>query len=152
MASKRRYSARSYRGRRKRFGRGSFWAKVLVGVGVVGWGVFHGAERFPEYLGPIVAATSAETVEGQVTRVRDGDTIEVRDVAIRLGSLDCSEMNSATGRRAAERMRSLVAGNTLTCYLNGRKSYDRKLGSCRLPDGSDLAAIMMREGHCDRFW
>lgn len=126
--------------------------RLLVVIALAGWGIFHAAERFPEYLGPVVAATSIQTVEGRVTRVRDGDTIEVRDIAVRLGSLDCSEMNTAEGRSAAERMRSLVAGTTLTCYLNGRESYDRKIGSCRLPDGRDLAAVMMQEGLCSRFW
>jgi len=155
MASRRRYSARSYRrgarGARNRPGRGSFWTRVLVGLALSGWGVFHAAERFPEHLGPIVALTSVQTVDGRVTRVRDGDTIELRDVAIRLGSLDCSEMNTAEGRRAAERMRSLVAGREVICYLNGRESHDRKIGSCRLADGSDLGGIMMREGFCSRF-
>lgn len=50
------------------------------------------------------------------------------------------------------RMRTLVAGETLTCYLNGRTSYDRKIGECRLQDGRDLGAIMVREGYCGRFW
>jgi endonuclease YncB( thermonuclease family) len=127
-----------------------------VRIGVVGalsaWGVFQAAERFPEYFGPIVAATSVHTVEGLVTRVRDGDTVVVGDVPIRLGSLDCSEMNTTAGQRAAGRMRSLVSAETLTCHLNGRESYDRKIGSCRLPDGRDVAAVMIQEGLCDRFW
>lgn len=126
--------------------------KVVLGLALSGWGIFHVTERFPEYLGPVVALTSVQTVDGRVTRVRDGDTIELRDVAIRLGSLDCSEMNTAEGRRAADRMRSLVVGRPVTCYLNGRESHDRKIGSCRLRDGSDLGGIMMRDGFCRRFW
>lgn len=121
-------------------------------LAISGWIIFNGVERFPEHLGPIVTATSIKTVEGPVTHVRDGDTIEVRGVAIRLGSLDCSEMSTGQGRRAAERMRSLVSGRMLTCHLNGRESYDRKIGSCRLPDGTDIAGIMIRDGVCDRFW
>lgn len=52
------------------------------------------------------------------------------------------------------RMRELVSRQrlTLSCALNGRSSHDRKIGSCRLPDGEDLAAIMIREGYCGRFW
>lgn len=126
--------------------------RALVLIALAGWGVFHAAERFPEHLGPVAAVTSAQTMEGRVTHLRDGDTIEVRGVAIRLGSLDCSEMSTAQGRRAAERMRSLVSGTMLTCHLNGRESYDRKIGSCRLPDGTDIAGIMIREGVCSRFW
>lgn len=70
---------------------------------------------------------------------------------IRFGSLDCPEMNTSAGQRAAARMRSLVSGETLTCYLNGRASYERKIGSCRLPDGRDIGAVMMGEGLCRRF-
>ena len=58
------------------------------------------------------------------------------------------------GQTATARMRELVSGQTLIlrCALNGRISHDRKIGSCRLPDGQDLAAIMIREGYCGRFW
>ena len=70
---------------------------------------------------------------------------------IRFGSLDCPEMNTNAGHRAAARMQTLVSGETLTCYLNGRASYERKIGSCRLPDGRDIGAVMMGEGLCRRF-
>lgn len=114
--------------------------------------VWKGAERFPEYFGPVVAMSSSEELVGRVSHVRDGDTIEVSGVPIRFGSLDCAESGTSAGERATARMRTLVAGQTLTCYLNGRTSYDRKIGSCRLQDGRDLAAIMIREGYCGRFW
>jgi endonuclease YncB( thermonuclease family) len=123
----------------------------VAGLALLGLGAFHAAERYPEYVGPLVAFLSVETVRGQVNHVRDGDTIELKGVPIRFGSLDCPELNSVAGRRAAARMRRLVAGQSLTCYLNGRSSYERKIGSCRLPDGRDLAAIMMAEGLCRRF-
>lgn len=121
-------------------------------MAVVGWAAFHAAERFPEYLGPVVSATSFQTLQDRVTHVRDGDTIEVGGVPIRFGSLDCPELNTDSGQRAAERMRVLISGETVTCHLNGRKSYDRKIGSCRLSDGRDLGAIMIDEGLCRRFW
>jgi len=121
-------------------------------LGILGVLVFQAAERFPEYLGPVVAATSFQTVEGRVTRVRDGDTIEVADDPIRLGSLDCAEMDTREGQRTTARMRSLISGKTLTCYLNGRSSHDRKIASCRLSHGRDIAAVMMAEDLCRRFW
>lgn len=113
---------------------------------------YKGAERFPEYLGPVVAISSSQEIVGPVTHVRDGDTIEVSVVPIRFGSLDCAETGTADGSRATERMRTLIRGQTLTCYLNGRTSYDRKIGSCRLQDGRDLGGIMISEGYCQRFW
>ncbi len=115
---------------------------------------FFAIERFPEYLGPLPGLTALQTIKGPVTHVRDADTIEVAGTPIRFGSLDCAERDTREGQAATARMRELVSGRTLTltCALNGRSSHDRKIGSCRLPDGQDLAAIMIREGHCVRFW
>lgn len=114
--------------------------------------VSQGAEKFPEYLGPLGATSSNQKIVGRVTHVRDGDTIEVSGVPIRFGSLDCPESGTSAGERATRRMRKLVAGQTLTCHLNGRTSYDRKIGSCRFQDGRNVGAIMIREGYCGRFW
>lgn len=134
----------------------SFWQPsfglVLAAMALGFIVIYKGAERFPEYLGPVVAVSSSQEIVGRVTHVRDGDTIEVSGVPIRFGSLDCAESGSNAGERATARMRTLVAGQTLTCYLNGRTSYDRKIGSCRFQDGRDLGAIMIREGYCSRFW
>jgi len=123
----------------------------MVGLALVGWAGFHAVERYPEYLGPVVAVISVQTLQGPASHVRDGDTIEVENVPIRLGSLDCPEMKTSAGQRAAKRMRTLVSGEILTCHLNGRTSYDRKIGSCRLLDGRDLGAVMIREDLCRRF-
>ena len=109
-------------------------------------------ERFPEYLGPIVSFASTNEITGRVTHVRDGDTIEVSGIPIRFGSLDCAERNTREGQNATSKMRTLVADQTLNCHLNGRTSYDRKIGSCRLQDGRDLGGIMISEGYCRRFW
>lgn len=43
----------------------------------MGYGlIYKGAERFPEYFGPVVALSGSQEMVGRVTRVRDGDTIE----------------------------------------------------------------------------
>ena len=80
------------------------------------------------------------------------DTIEVNGVPIRFGSLDCAERGTSAGRMASGRMRELISGETLQCFLNGRTSYDRKIGSCRTSGGRDLASIMIEEGYCQRYW
>ena len=136
---------------RKRVWRPSFGlALAAMALGFIV--IYMSAERFPEYLGPLVVVSSSQEIVGRVTHVRDGDTIEVSGVPIRFGSLDCPESGTSAGERATASMRALVAGQTLTCYLNGRTSYDRKIGSCRFQDGRDLGAIMIREGYCSRFW
>ena len=75
---------------------------------------YTAVERFPEYLGPLVPILSIEGIVGQVTHVRDGDTIEVAGTPIRFGSLDCAERGDSDGERATARMRALVSGQTLT--------------------------------------
>lgn len=125
---------------------------ALVIIVLIGFVAYKAVERFPEYLGPVVTLTAAKTISGRATRVRDGDTIEVSGVAIRFGSLDCAEANTSEGQRATARMRTLVAGQRLTCHLNGRTSYDREIGSCQMSDGRDLAAVLIQEGYCGRYW
>ncbi len=85
---------------------------------------------------------------GRVTHVRDGDTIEVSGRPIRFAKLDCAEIGTPAGRQADRHMRALVSGKTLSCSLTGRKSYDRWIGSCHLPDGRDLASVMVTNGSC----
>ncbi len=125
---------------------------VFVVIVLLGFTAYKAVERFPEYLGPVVTLTATQTISGRVNRIRDGDTIEVSGVPIRFGSLDCAEANTSEGQRATARMRTLVAGQRLICHLNGRTSYDRKIGSCQMSDGRDLAAVLIQEGYCGRYW
>ena len=113
---------------------------------------FMAVERFPEHLAALPELTALRVIEGPVSHVRDGDTIEVAGTPVRFGSLDCAERGTAVGDAATGRVRELVAGQSLTCALNGRSSYDRSIGRCTLPDGRDLAAQMIREGLCQRYW
>ncbi|MGR3322135.1 MAG: thermonuclease family protein [Pseudooceanicola sp.] len=90
-------------------------------------------------------------LRGPVTHVRDGDTIEVAGVPVRIANLDCAERGTAAGRRATARMRGLVSGQRLTCDLEGRMSEDREVGVCALPGGQDIGAVMIRDGYCGRW-
>ena len=91
------------------------------------------------------------SLSGRVSHVRDGDTVEVAGTPIRIAALDCAEKGTAKGDAATRRMRRLVSGKKLDCTLTGRRSYDRQVGSCRLGDGRDIAAIMISEGACRRW-
>ncbi|MFT6607146.1 MAG: endonuclease YncB(thermonuclease family) [Halocynthiibacter sp.] len=124
---------------------------VIAGVAIAFVG-FEFIERLPEYAGSLPGATAKQTITGEVTRVRDGDTIEVAGLPIRLGSLNCAERGSLRGDTATKRMKVLVYRETLTCYLNGRTSYDRSIGSCALSDGRDIGAVMIQEGLCRRYF
>jgi endonuclease YncB( thermonuclease family) len=85
-------------------------------------------------------------LEGQVTHVRDGDTIEVSGIAIRLSALDCPERGTSEGESA-----NAVAQNFLwaeaTCELTGAKTYDRLVGYC-IVGGQDFGLFMMRNSAC----
>lgn len=95
-------------------------------------------------------ARGAELV-GRVTHVRDGDTIEVAEVPVRIANLDCAERGTAAGTRATQRMRELSGLGPMTCRLEGRTSYDRQVGVCALPDGRDLGEVLIAEAICARW-
>ena len=94
---------------------------------------------------------SSSVLTGRVSHVRDGDTILVGVTPIRFRDLDCAELGTADGERAKVRMKALVGGNTVTCELTGRKSYDRMIGECDLSDGRNLSEVMIQEGYCTRW-
>lgn len=88
---------------------------------------------------------SARTVSGSATHVRDGDTIELNGLPIRLKALDCAERDTTEGQRATRRMKLLVAGQNLTCRLSGRRSYDRETGECSTEDRTDAQSLTHRQ-------
>jgi len=89
-------------------------------------------------------ADAAELV-GAVNHVRDGDTIEVDNVAIRLQGLHAPELDEAGGPEAAAFMVELVMGQELDCDLTGERSHDRLIGVCYL-NGRDIAAELIAAG------
>ena len=96
--------------------------------------------------------TSGQHLEATVTDVRDGDTIEVGGVAVRLANLDCAERGTAQGEAASARMRELVAGEVVACWFEGRRSYDQEVGTCALASsGTDLGEILIAESICERW-
>lgn len=98
----------------------------------------------------------AETLHGTVTHIRDGDTIEVEGVPIRLDGLAAPEGREPGGDEATAAMRTIVdqAGGVLRCELSGAMSYDRYIGICFTLDGADIAALMVALGvarDCPRY-
>lgn len=97
-------------------------------------------------------AGRGQMLTAPVTRVRDGDTIVVGATPIRIANLDCAEKGSRNGDRATQRMTELTRGaGPLTCRQEGRRSYDREVGTCALPDGRDIGEVLIREGYCERW-
>jgi len=90
-----------------------------------------------------------DILEGQVTRVRDGDTIEVNGVAIRLSALDCPERGTLGGEHA-NRLAQQFLNTKAVCELTGAKTYDRLVGYCSI-ENQDFGLFMMLNSAC-KLW
>ena len=77
--------------------------------------------------------------------MRDGDTIEVGGLPIRLSGLAAPEGDEPGGAGASKAMEQLVLGRELRCELDGERTHDRCAGICYL-NGADIAALMVRQG------
>ena len=93
------------------------------------------------------------TLTGTVSKVRDGDTIEVGKVPIRLSGVSAPEMNEPLGPQSKAFMIDLVMGKRVRCELDGAKTHDRFVGVCYL-DEQDIGAGLIANGlalDCPRF-
>lgn len=97
-------------------------------------------------------ATAGQVIEGKA-RVIDGDTIVVSGVKVRLNGVDAMELGTEAGQQAKAAMSKIVHRQTVTCELNGERSYDRMIGVC-YANGNDVAAVLIANGHaldCPRY-
>ena len=87
---------------------------------------------------------------GPITHVRDGDTIEVGEIAIRLNGLTCDERGTALGDRATAYLRLQIIDKFATCFLNGERTYDRLVGRCATEELGDIGAHLIAQQLCGR--
>jgi micrococcal nuclease len=95
----------------------------------------------------------AGDLTGVVTHVRDGDTFEVDGIPIRLNGVSAPELDEYLGPESKFYMRGLVLGKSIRCDLNGKKTYDRFVGTCYL-EGVDVGASIIGSGlalDCPRY-
>ena len=85
-------------------------------------------------------------IEGKITHVRDGDTLEIENIPVRLAALDCPENNTPEGRYATKIAKQFV-GSQASCELTGVKSYERFVGYCRI-NGEDYGEILISQSAC----
>lgn len=105
------------------------------------------------YMSVSPAGADPTTLSGQVTHVRDGDTIEVGKIPIRLNGVSAPELDEPLGPQSKQFMVDLVDGKRVRCELNGEKTYDRFVGVCYLDD-RDIGAGVIEAGlalDCPRF-
>lgn len=94
---------------------------------------------------------AGERIAGPVTHVRDGHTVKLGSVTVRIANLDCTERDTSEGQAASARIRELVGGQEVACELEVRRSYDLEVGPCALASsGEDLGEVLMPEGGCGR--
>ncbi|MFN0113979.1 MAG: thermonuclease family protein [Paracoccaceae bacterium] len=79
--------------------------------------------------------------------VVDGDTIVIGNQNIRLAGIDAPELDQPFGQKAKWALLKLCQGKCVRAEVTGELSYDRLVAICRLEDGTDLAAEMVRSGH-----
>ncbi len=92
---------------------------------------------------PAVAEPTILT--GAVTKVRDGDTIEVGKVPIRLNGVSAPELNEPLGPLSKAFMIDLVLGKPVRCELNGERTHDRLVGICHL-DSKNIGISIIKAG------
>jgi endonuclease YncB( thermonuclease family) len=105
----------------------------------------------------LLAATAAmaqHAIVGTVTRVKDGDTICIGSVEVRLEGIDAPETGESC-RRGARRwkcgefatraLRDLTAKQTLTCQPKYCDAHGRTVALCRIA-GTDVSESMVAAG------
>jgi len=99
------------------------------------------------------ASEERSVLTGTVTHVRDGDTIEVGKIPIRLNGVSAPELKEPLGPQSKKFMRDLVNGKRVSCELTGAKTYDRLVGTCYL-EGKDIGISVIKAGlalDCPRY-
>jgi endonuclease YncB( thermonuclease family) len=79
--------------------------------------------------------------------VIDGDTIVIGEHNIRLAGIDAPELDQPYGQKAKWALVRLCQGQHVHAEVTGEFSHDRVVAVCRLADGTDLAAEMVRTGN-----
>jgi endonuclease YncB( thermonuclease family) len=88
---------------------------------------------------------TTETLKGKCF-VIDGDTIVISGTRIRIAGIDAPELDQPYGKNAKFALIRLCKGKTVTAILQDDVSYDRIVAKCYLPDGTDIAAELVRQG------
>ena len=121
-------------------------------VAVVALAAFAGYANLPDgAAGP--AANSADTFAGGVTRVVDGDTFWISSASerIRVWALDAPEVGTPRRSHATAALESLISGRQLTCRQRDIDRYGRIVAQCFLPDGRDIAGVMIESGVAEEY-
>jgi len=84
-------------------------------------------------------------LEGDHVVVRDGDTIEVDGIPIRLQGLHVPEVDTRLGREARNFLQAYTRDTALSCWLSDKTTYDRQVAVCFAGD-VDIAKVIIEAG------
>ena len=112
---------------------------------------YMGEARFGINLDPKTGLDerAVTVLRGVITHVRDGDTIEINEIPVRISALDCPENTTSEGK-SATRFAKRFQGKQAICELTGAKTYDREVGYCSIND-KDFARTMVENTSCE-YW
>ena len=93
-----------------------------------------------------ISVCLADTLLGRVTRVLDGDTVDLltaqrENIRIRLNAIDAPEKGQAYGQRSRKFLNDLVHGRNVRVQYAGKDRYGRILGDIYL--GEELINLKM---------
>ena len=78
--------------------------------------------------------------------VIDGDTIVISGTKIRIAGIDAPELEDPWGKKSKFTLIEMCKGKVITAEIKDEVSYDRIVAECYLPDGTDVAAELVRQG------
>ena len=92
----------------------------------------------------------ADTLNGKVVKITDGDTLVVLDAEntqhkIRLSGIDAPESNQPFGKRSKEALSALVAGHRIEVDWHKHDRYGRIVGKV-IAQGKDVNLAQVRTG------
>jgi endonuclease YncB( thermonuclease family) len=95
-------------------------------------------------------AVWAETFNGTVVRVSDGDTLTLlvdrKQIKVRLTEIDAPETHQAFGQRSRQSLAEMCAAQPATVRSSGKDRYGRVLGRVECKGGVDANTEQVRRG------
>lgn len=99
----------------------------------------------------VAISTMAQTVEGNVVKVFDGDTVQFRRsngnyYRVRLQGIDAPETRQTAGVECKQLLYNKVAGKRIVIMFYGADAYKRMLGCLFTMEGEDINLYMIQNG------
>ncbi len=94
---------------------------------------------------PPSAYPTTRTLKGKC-HVIDGDTIVISGTKIRVAGIDAPELEHPWGKKSKFALIKMCKGMVITAEIKEEVSYDRIVAKCTLPDGTDVAAELVKLG------